>query len=79
MTTALFNTAGVNYNQRFRARARERRRAGRGRGRLIYEGETSELIYKMVDPYRRGRAMAVTSSVNNDVLADIPRLDCVIN
>lgn len=36
------NSGRVNYNQRFRAS-----------GALIYEDKMSELIYKMVDPYRR--------------------------
>lgn len=78
------NSGRVNYNQRFRASGPSQR--------LIYEDKMSELIYKMVDPYRRvgrGRAMAVMSSspslssslstVNNDVLANIPPPDCMIN
>lgn len=82
-TDGPINSDRVNYNQRFRASGLSQR--------LIYEDKMSELIYKMVDPYRRvgrGRAMAVMSSspsssslstVNNDVLANIPPPDCMIN
>lgn len=40
------NSGRVNYNQRFRASGPSQR--------LIYEDKMSELIYKMVDPYRTG-------------------------
>jgi len=39
------NSDRVNYNQRFRASGPSQR--------LIYEDKMSELIYKMVDLYRR--------------------------